>query len=76
MMWWGDPSQMAWGITGMVMMAVFWIGILAVVWLAVVRLSDRGRDRPDGPEEILKTRLARGEITPEEYRRLRDELRS
>ena len=76
MMWWGDPGHMAWGITGMVMMAVFWIGILAVVWLAVVRLSDRGRDRPDGPEEILKTRLARGEIPPEEYRRLRDELRS
>ena len=57
---------------------IFWIVLIAlVVWAFVVFT---GRSRPphgDGSEtamNVLKKRLARGEIDAEEYRRLRNEL--
>jgi uncharacterized membrane protein len=57
----------------------FFIGIPAlVVWgaLSMIRGS-RGRDPvPSDPEQILKVRLARGEISVEEYERLRGLIRS
>ncbi len=51
---------------------IFWI----VVIVAVVYWFNQNRPdrRDETPEEILKKRLARGEITPEEYEELRKRL--
>ncbi len=58
-----------WGIDlgGWLWMAVWVAALLAMVWLLV----GRGREREvgDDPLDILRMRLARGEISPEEYER-------
>jgi len=54
-------------------------GILALVaWGAVslLRGSTTVRQGPEDPELILKVRLARGEISVEEYERLRGYIRT
>ncbi len=80
------------GILGMLLNLVIWVGFLAliiygVVW-AVRQFSgqsgtpfpatspeSRGSATPS-PEELLKLRLAQGEIDEAEYQRLRQLLRS
>jgi putative membrane protein len=64
-----------------VLMSVFWVALIAlIVWAAVQLFPNRGgsapeRKEPEGPEEILDRRLARGEIDPETYDALRAKLR-
>jgi putative membrane protein len=54
---------------------VFWGGLIALgVWL--VRRFTGERVGGDSADEILRRRLAAGEITPEEFERLRTTLRS
>jgi putative membrane protein len=62
----GMMAGMGW--LGLLMMALFWIGvILLVVWgLSNAFPSRRQTSEPDA-EEILKRRYARGEISREEY---------
>jgi putative membrane protein len=56
------------GWLGMLVMAMFWIGvIMLIVWgLSNVLAARQARPSID-PGEILKERFARGEISPEEY---------
>jgi uncharacterized membrane protein len=75
MVWMGDGAHWGWAIGGMTMMVVFWGGVLLLGWFTVTRLI-RGENRPESPDEILKKPLARGEITSDDYQRLRQELRS
>jgi putative membrane protein len=62
----GMMAGMGW--LGLLMMALFWIGvILLVVWgLSNAFPSRRQAIEPDA-EEILKRRYARGELSREEY---------
>ena len=56
------------GVLGMGMMALFWGGIILLVVLAVRWIS--GQNGASGKGDafaILRDRLARGEIDPEEY---------
>jgi putative membrane protein len=67
-----------WGVLMMLGMALFWIAVIVlVVWL--VRRGTEGFGRPSAehvtPMEILDRRFAEGEITREEYRERREELR-
>ena len=59
-------------------MWIFWIVLIALVVWAVYAVIGRTRPPPDSqretPLDVLKNRLARGEIDEEEYRRLRREL--
>lgn len=74
MMWgWGAPMAAGWGWFGMLFM---WLVPLAVIGLVAWALL--GARRPaagDDAQAILKRRLANGEISEEEYRRLRDLLK-
>jgi putative membrane protein len=62
----GMMAGMGW--LGILVMALFWVGvILLVVWgLSNAFPSRRQPDEPDAAE-ILKRRYARGEISREEY---------
>jgi putative membrane protein len=48
--------------------AVFIMFFLVVLWLI------RGQRSDQSPSEVLKSRLARGEITKQEYHRLKKEI--
>ena len=56
-----------------VMMVIFWGGVIAlVVW--GVRQFTRDRERGRSPLDIARERLASGEITKEEFDRIRSDL--
>ena len=71
MRWGNDWGWGGWAI-GVLMMLVFWGGLAAVIVL-LVRGTDRTSDRkesrsdPHDADTILRERLARGEISVEEY---------
>lgn len=70
-MHWGEWDTMRdWWWVMAITMTLFW-GV--VIW-AVVRLV-RSRDNGTSPEETLRLRLAAGEITDDDYQRLRTTLR-
>jgi len=67
---WGmGPFGWAW----MGLMTLFWIAVLVTLIVVAVRLTAR-RDGSGTALEILKQRLARGDITPDEYERDRQLL--
>ena len=62
-----------WRILALVTMVLFWAAVVAVaVW--VVRHFTRSRGERESPLEIAKLRLAKGEISEEEFERLRQKL--
>ncbi len=63
-----------WGVTFFPL--VFLIGIPALIAWSVFQISRNRNPGPEDPEQILKVRLARGEIDTEEYERLRGLIRS
>ncbi len=79
-----------WGWIMMVIGWIFWLALLTLIILGIVWMvrqlggggnrAQAGTTTPSAPaqtpEEILKLRLARGEITEEEYERLRRRLAS
>ncbi|HSP78407.1 MAG TPA: SHOCT domain-containing protein [Myxococcaceae bacterium] len=68
MHWWNDGWHMGWMVLGWILGLLF---LAALVWVLV-----RATQRPgDSPEEILKRRYARGEISREEYERRLSDLR-
>lgn len=67
------------GIVGWLFMLVFWGLIIAGLVLLVRWLWDQGRTRAgagggETPLEILKRRYARGEISKEEFDRMKQDL--
>lgn len=71
--WWtGDGG--GW----MIVMMLAWVSLVGLgIWavVALTRAPSRPTPVPEGADAILDRRLAAGEITIEEYRRLRTELR-
>lgn len=65
MMFPGYPDAFGWMMVGS---GLFWGALIALGVFAVVRFSQRPIDRRSDPKAILDERLARGEITPDEYR--------
>ncbi len=86
---WGWSQMGGYGMAGYGMgwTWIFWLFVIvAIVVLAVLiarAAGSRGAPRsplppaaaPETPEEIVKKRYARGEITREEYQKLLDDLR-
>lgn len=71
MMWNWGPGY-GWGMTfaGIVMMLLFWGGIFAFAVVLLRYLTSRAGTH-DGAIDTLRRRLAEGEITSEEFERLR-----
>ena len=64
------------GAAGWLLMALFWIALVALVVFTLVRLLPRTeptpapRERAEEPRDILKRRLASGEIDVDTYEQL------
>ena len=64
------------GWLGMVVMALFWIGVIVLIaWGLTHVFSTRQPTVELGAEEILKRRYARGELSQAEFMQARDALR-
>ncbi len=72
MMWdWGNWS---WGLM-MLLMVPFWGAIVAlIVWLVVRSNRHETHAGPRSPLDIAKERYAKGEITSDEYEKLKGDL--
>jgi putative membrane protein len=70
--WWSG-SVWPWPLLWLLFVVLFWGGLIALlVW--AVRSSTAPRRRPDTAMEVLRRRLAAGEITSEEYEHIRQLL--
>jgi putative membrane protein len=70
---WHDVDGMGWWmIWGMAMMVLFWGGIIAIAFWGLTSLVKR--DERQDPLDIAKERLARGEISHEEFEKIRSAL--
>lgn len=76
-MWHGPGGWMTgpWAWVFAVFAALFWLLILGtLVWLVIWLIRQTGPAGRESPLDILKTRYARGEISRDEYERMRQEL--
>ena len=74
MMWWNGNGDWMW--FGGIMMIIFWVAvILLVVWL-VRRMSGQGMgmSRNSDALSIAKERYAKGEISHEEFEKIKKNL--
>jgi putative membrane protein len=70
-----DNWGAGWWIVMMVMMVVFWgLVILGVVWLVRSLGPGHRHHHGTGAIDVLDSRLAHGEISPDEYRERRSVL--
>ncbi len=72
---WGMPGYFGWGGWGMGLVMVAILAVVIVVGIRLVNKTDRAHQHEESSLEVLKKRYARGEISQEEYRKMRDDLR-
>jgi putative membrane protein len=60
----GDGWMWVWGVVCLLLV----VAVIGLIAWAIARSTPRGPRPNDRAREILADRLARGEITPEEYR--------
>jgi putative membrane protein len=73
MMWYYGAGGVAWFWMAMAGMLLFWGGVVAlVIWL--IRRSSLPQHTNDAALDILRRRLAAGEITPEDFERTKKAL--
>jgi putative membrane protein len=71
---WGAHEGMGWWmVLGSVWFVVFWGVVIYFIVQAASRASGREAS-PETPLEILKRRYARGEISKEDFDRMRQDL--
>ena len=72
MMWyWGTGGGWEMWIFGILMMLLFWGGIAALVFFVVRALGGSRATHSDSAMDTLRRRLAAGEITQEDFERIR-----
>ena len=62
-----------WWIIMPIMMVLFWGGVIALVVWGIGQFT-RDRERSGSPLDIARERLARGEISKDEFERIRSDL--
>ena len=76
--WGGAGSWPAdgWGWLGIIVPAIFWLGLLALLFWATVRLVNSRRPvaPPSEALTIIQARYARGEITKAQFDEIRRDL--
>lgn len=72
---WHDADGMGWWMLwGSVMMILFWGGLVALVVWGIQSLGRRDGSPGESPLDIAKERLAKGEITSQEFEQIRQAL--
>jgi len=72
----GYTAMAGFGWLGMLLMALFWIGVIVLVVWGLTHVFSTRQPRVElDAEEILKQRYARGEISREELIQAREALR-
>jgi len=72
MCYWSEYSG-GWMAIGWVLMAVFWVGVIALAVWAFSRVT-RHADKGNGALATARERYARGEISREEFDRIKKDL--
>ncbi|HET9476284.1 MAG TPA: SHOCT domain-containing protein [Dehalococcoidia bacterium] len=73
---WHDADGMGWWMVwGSVMMILFWGGLVALIVWGVQSLGRRDDSRGQSALDIAKERLARGEITVQEFEQINETLK-
>ncbi len=69
---------MGMGGGGMIFMALFWVVIIVGVIYLIKLLTDKGKGgaQMESAEEILKKRYAKGEISQEEFEKIKKDLQA
>lgn len=63
------------GAGGWLVVALFWAAFLGLAVWAVTRMfAPAGGPAAEAPRDVLDRRLAAGDLDPDEYRRMHDEL--
>jgi putative membrane protein len=71
-MWW---MWGAWGFGMMLIMLLFWGAVIVALVLGIRWLLRQGREqRSDSALEILRQRYARGEITKDDFERMKKDV--
>jgi putative membrane protein len=71
-MWW---MWGPWGIGMMLIMLLFWSAVIVGLVLGIRWLLRQGREqRSDSAVEILRQRYARGEVSKDDFERMKKEL--
>jgi len=75
---WGPMIQMHYGYGGMFMWVLFLIliGLLVYFIIQAAKTKGQAQTQTEGPLDILKKRYARGEITKEDFDRMKKDLES
>jgi putative membrane protein len=72
----GYTAMAGFGWLGMLVMALFWIGVIVLVVWGLTHVFSIQQPRAElDAEEILKQRYARGEISREEFMQAHEALR-
>ena len=74
MAWDAGEGMGWWMLFGGLLSIVFWGTIIYLIVALSRRPSQRGHDASAEPIEILKQRYARGELSRNEYERMRSDL--
>lgn len=75
-MWFWDGSMGGWMIFLGILPVLFWGGLIVLIIWGVKKLAGGGSISRKDPLDIAKERYARGEISAEEYERIKRDLSS
>jgi len=75
MMWWNGWDG-GWMWFGGILMLIFWVAVIVLVVWAVRRMSGQGMGMSHGSDalSIAKERYAKGEISHEEFEKIKKNL--
>jgi putative membrane protein len=78
-MWFAHEGMGWWMIFGGIWMVVFWGAIIALIIWGIKKLTERSNSGEDAagkssPLDVVKERYARGEISKEEFERMKKDL--
>lgn len=67
-------SMSGWGY---LFMLLFWVVVIGgIAWVVKAIVSSNTSSRGESPQEILERRFANGDISAEEFKKMKKELRS
>ena len=73
-MWHAHDGMGWWMVFGMAIWLLFWVSMIYLFFYAIAH-REHSHEAPGDPMDVARHRLARGEITPEQFREIERHLR-